>query len=481
MAEITEKMLRELVRKDEFVDMLVNELPIINLDAGTITGLGALAMLNTVTATEIDNFAVTATKIYSKIIILNNDVWTSNSPGGGSISWNAHQLVYNGNTYNISAGSTAYKYVYWLAMDTAYTVSNTHPGGTDVFVIATNQSGIYCTVWNASANMVIGTAFILDAAIVNAKIADCSVSKLTAGTITSKTITLSVSDGSGDSYIAAGKTDFTNVGTAGFILGIDDDDSNLAKFYIGNSSYYLNWTGTGLTVQGVIQTAATGKRLILDAVNNRFDVIESAGTNVVIRIDDDFTGVSTRPGMLIDSSDGGYFRISNTGAVGDPSPSQYCLLLENSISITNTLNTGASSAIFATRSGNWASGNGLGICSEYTGTDSDYILFQGQTSGTVYFAVRKDGLITGYNINLRDADAEIIAHSGVAYQSMQFDATSFTFECSNTDKVTIDSSGNIAATAGYIRAFSGFRNGAGQVGINQSITFDDNDGQTHIL
>ena len=53
----------------------------------------------------------------------------------------------------------------------------------------------------------------------------------------------------------AGKTGFTNV-TAGYRLGIDTTDE-LLKFYIGNSSNYLNWTGTTLTIVGGL-TASSG-------------------------------------------------------------------------------------------------------------------------------------------------------------------------------------------------------------------------------
>ena len=44
----------------------------------------------------------------------------------------------------------------------------------------------------------------------------------------------------------SGKTDFNNVNT-GYRLGIDPNDG-LVKFYIGNSSDYLNWNGSILTV-----------------------------------------------------------------------------------------------------------------------------------------------------------------------------------------------------------------------------------------
>jgi len=75
-----------------------------------------------------------------------------------------------------------------------------------------------------------------------------NVSKLIAGTITSKIITLAVSAGTGDSVIKAGKTDFGDDANSGFILGIDDSDSDLAKFEIGNESDYLKWTGSKLSM-----------------------------------------------------------------------------------------------------------------------------------------------------------------------------------------------------------------------------------------
>lgn len=70
---------------------------------------------------------------------------------------------------------------------------------------------------------------------------------LIAGSITSKAITLAVAAGTGDSYIATGKTDFTNT-QSGFILGIDDSDNDYPKFYIGDSTNYLNWNGTEMIV-----------------------------------------------------------------------------------------------------------------------------------------------------------------------------------------------------------------------------------------
>jgi len=92
----------------------------------------------------------------------------------------------------------------------------------------------------------------------NITAASMSVGGLTSGTISSKTITLAVAAGTGDSYIAAGKTDFTNT-DAGFILGIDDSDSDKSKFYIGDSTHYMNWDGTNFSILGGSITGGTIK------------------------------------------------------------------------------------------------------------------------------------------------------------------------------------------------------------------------------
>ena len=54
--------------------------------------------------------------------------------------------------------------------------------------------------------------------------------------------TLTLTGSSGDIYINAGKTDFDNLEN-GFILGLDYSDSDKAKFFLGNSTKYLNWDG----------------------------------------------------------------------------------------------------------------------------------------------------------------------------------------------------------------------------------------------
>lgn len=85
----------------------------------------------------------------------------------------------------------------------------------------------------------------------SSSIESLSASKIESGTIISKQITLGILDGVGDSFIASGKIDFTNA-VNGFILGIDDSDGNKPKLYLGNSTDYLNWDGSNLTLSGAL-------------------------------------------------------------------------------------------------------------------------------------------------------------------------------------------------------------------------------------
>lgn len=54
------------------------------------------------------------------------------------------------------------------------------------------------------------------------------------------------------SVLKFGKTKFDNTEN-GYILGVDTD--NLGKFYIGNTTSYLNWTGTALNIAGAISAS----------------------------------------------------------------------------------------------------------------------------------------------------------------------------------------------------------------------------------
>ncbi len=204
--------------------------------AGTSSGIAA---------TDIDDFSVVATKMFTNTVILSGDVWSNNSPGGGSIAWNAHYVTFNGAYYLISAGNTALRYVTWTEGDTggSGTVADpylsSYAGGaswtavTNKFNIAINESGIHQLVWNSSANMVIGSAFILDAAITNAKIANATIEHAKIHTVNATTITTgtltgrTVQTAAADQRIVLVQSDntlkFYITGTANPVLTIDDN------------------------------------------------------------------------------------------------------------------------------------------------------------------------------------------------------------------------------------------------------------------
>lgn len=149
---------------------------------------------------DIEDFAITASKIFTKIPILSGDAWTDNSPGDGEIAWNAHIVYYNGAAYNIEAGNSDKKYIFWSSPLNTYSSSDENPVlGDDSFIIATNVDGYHDIAWNAIANQVIGSAYIQKLAVLDAHIAALSATKIVAenlsvisenaGTITSGSLT----------------------------------------------------------------------------------------------------------------------------------------------------------------------------------------------------------------------------------------------------------------------------------------------------
>jgi len=77
--------------------------------------------------------------------------------------------------------------------------------------------------------------------------------KITSGSISTAQIDMTVAGGTGDCFVRAGIAagDFDNSGDAsGFILGIDDSDSDKAKFFFGDDAENIEWNGTNLLVSG---------------------------------------------------------------------------------------------------------------------------------------------------------------------------------------------------------------------------------------
>ena len=232
-------------------------------------------------ATDVKDFAITATKRWNNTIVLEGDQWfdqksDSTTTLQNSIAWNQHSLYYKGVKYTVAAGNVlattqipastgdrvAYVYATIPVSGTSityntYVVTNQdrYPTLNDSqFMIATNVNGAHDLAWNSLANAVIGSAWIQNAAITNAKIESLAADKIDAGTIESKEIVL----GGGGVFKSSGATSFSS--GSGFWL--EGGAGNVTKFGIGDLSGtthgYLKWnqnTDT-LSIKGEINATS---------------------------------------------------------------------------------------------------------------------------------------------------------------------------------------------------------------------------------
>ena len=248
-------------------DFRVTEAGAVTASSFTMTG-GSLSGIVNSTATDISLLTASHSLVFSSTD-LNTIAWAS-----GTIN------LSNGRTFSIDAGNTgnmaALTYVY---LDTAVsstvlqtTTTYSTAIGANKLLIGTAQNQAVAASFipfQAGQPVISGdqlqalsvqSASIANLAVTNAKINDLAVSKLTAGTITSQSINMAVSDGSGDVEIRSGIAtgDFANTGAAnGFILGVDDSDSNKAKFYFGSPTGNVKYDGTTFSVTGVSNVKAT--------------------------------------------------------------------------------------------------------------------------------------------------------------------------------------------------------------------------------
>lgn len=94
-------------------------------------------------------------------ITLEYEQFTNNDPAAGSVSWNRHWLWWGGKQYEIPAGSTADKYVYWVNGATSYSTSATFPSlAVGDFLIAVNNGGTVDFAWNKVGVESVGSAQI---------------------------------------------------------------------------------------------------------------------------------------------------------------------------------------------------------------------------------------------------------------------------------------------------------------------------------
>lgn len=220
--------------------------------------------------TDVKDFAVTTTKRWNDVIVLEGDSWTD-SVATNTISWNQHSLYYKGTKYTVASGSVtattqipagtgdkvAYVYATIPVSGTSITYNTydvTTEGGyptlsNSQFMIATNVNGAHDLAWNALANAVVGSAWIQNASITTAKVKELSADKITAGTIDSDTIILGESGGSQGIIKSSGATSAV-LGTGFWIQG-----GAAPVFAIGvlSGAPSMRFSGGALTVKGRIE------------------------------------------------------------------------------------------------------------------------------------------------------------------------------------------------------------------------------------
>ncbi|MBI5578125.1 MAG: hypothetical protein HY895_03150 [Deltaproteobacteria bacterium] len=187
-------------------------------ESGTSADDETCGSLN-VKESDIDDFAVSASKIFTRIPVVQGLALTDNSPSAGFVAWSAHTIYYNGTAFAIAAGNANTKYIYWKNAASALQASDTHPAsvigwvpGAD-FIIAVNIAGTGQAAWNAIANQVIGSAYIENLGVLDAHIQSLSGTKILA-----------------TSSIAIGSATFGN-------LGIQFEyNGGAPRFYAGNGA-----------------------------------------------------------------------------------------------------------------------------------------------------------------------------------------------------------------------------------------------------
>lgn len=145
---------------------------------------------SSVIADSIDEGAIDASKFNVKQIILTGDEVKDNE-ANKFITWNTHNLFYDGKKYEIQAGRSYKKYVVWRQGSNKYenlseVELENKPLGDNDFVIYVNNDGKHDVAWYSRvARQFVGATFIADASINDAKIRDLSAVKITTGLLKS--------------------------------------------------------------------------------------------------------------------------------------------------------------------------------------------------------------------------------------------------------------------------------------------------------
>ena len=141
-----------------------------------------------------------------------------------------------------------------------------------------------------------------------------------------------------------GKSTFDN-SVAGFILGVDASDG-LAKFYIGNSTKYINWDGMNLTIVGGVSISQlnipdtiTANSFHVDTTGNTWWGATTLGASTASVLN---TGVATFTSVTVNGSTLAFQQDFGDGSDGSNSTLSGTLsrdMFYTTVVITGTLNT----------------------------------------------------------------------------------------------------------------------------------------------
>ncbi len=147
----------------------------------------------------------------------------------------------------------------------------------------------------------------------NATVNNASAVTADPSTIGSGVAVNTVQQASGNTQ-SGGKETFDNT-KPGYILGFDPKDG-YAKFYIGDSTNYLNWTGTSLVISGsIIATSGTIGGWMIGATTISSSSITLDSLNQTITVGSSSGIVIDGPNHKITSSDGTTWALNGDGTV----------------------------------------------------------------------------------------------------------------------------------------------------------------------
>lgn len=125
----------------KIADAAITNAKINDLDAVKITA-------GTIAAARIASASIDTTKLNVRSMMPVGISLTSNSPGAGSIAWNAFTIYLLGLTYSISSGNTANKFVWWDSGALTLSSGASFTPVTGRYLIATNTSGTAMEAWD---------------------------------------------------------------------------------------------------------------------------------------------------------------------------------------------------------------------------------------------------------------------------------------------------------------------------------------------